>query len=109
MRYEVVDERGNPRETFDSQEQLLEELLEGAVDDDETLRSLYVVSYDDGGHRIKPDLRGDEFLRAATAPPTGAFAELMHITVPSQTPHAATQSERSDRSYDFELALIGGE
>jgi hypothetical protein len=78
----------------------------GALDGEDALRTLYVyvISYDDHEQRIAPDQRADEFLRAA--PHSRAFAELVQMTIPSQTPMMVTiRSAGSDRSYDF--ALIG--
>lgn len=81
MRYVLIDLRGNQRGSYDSQDKLLEDLQDGLRDDLETLRSLYVLTYDDEGHEVDTARRGDEALllavrgrlaTSATTPATNA-------------------------------------
>jgi hypothetical protein len=65
MRYVVVDLAGNQRESFDSQAELVEELREGLLAMPVSLRSLYVLTYDDDGREVAPTQRGDELLAGA--------------------------------------------
>jgi hypothetical protein len=65
MRYVVVDLAGNQRESFVSWAELVEELKEGLRSMPTSLRSLYVLTYDDEGQRIGSAQRGDELLTGA--------------------------------------------
>jgi hypothetical protein len=65
MRYVVLDLRGNQRESFDSQEELVAELQDGLSVDPDSLRALYVVAYEDDGREVGTR-RADEVLTAVS-------------------------------------------
>lgn len=61
MRYVVIDLQGNQRESFDSRDELFEELREMS-EDPRMLEALYVLTHADDGSEVKPALRADEML-----------------------------------------------
>src|SRR4051794_36790824 len=65
MRYVVVDLAGNQRESFDSRAELVEELQEVLRASPRSLRSLYVLTYDEG-REIGGAQRADELLAGVT-------------------------------------------
>jgi hypothetical protein len=77
MRYVVLDLRGNQRESFDSQEELVAELQDGLSVDPGSLRALYVVAYEDDGREVSTR-RADEVL--ATVSKNGGRALLFDFT-----------------------------
>lgn len=70
MRYLVIDDRGNQRESFDSQAELLAELAEIFYDQPSALESFFVLTLDDDGREVAPARRADEIL--AVSRPDGA-------------------------------------
>jgi hypothetical protein len=61
MRYIVIDHKGNQRESFDSQIELLDELREIRDDEPSALETLYVLVLHDG-REVGPARRADEIL-----------------------------------------------
>jgi hypothetical protein len=68
MRYLVIDDHGNRRESFDSQVDVLAELAEIVRDDRAALETLYVVQLDDDGQEVGSAQRADEVLAVVDSP-----------------------------------------
>lgn len=62
MRYLVIDAEGNQRGSFDSVEDLVDELNEGAEEDAASIRAMHVVAYQDGSP-VGPSTPAEQVLR----------------------------------------------